>query len=148
MRWQHPELDPIIEAIQRLDFDDPQGIELGIEFIKLAAREMPITPIMSYNVFSVCDETYWKASRQRMIPIPTPLPTGRTPSICLSRSNPWLRLSFNTPPGYFSGGVSLVWRMSRAQVFSRLPPSPHWPVHHGDFPGGHIDLSHSSPFAQ
>ncbi|MCC6454669.1 MAG: ABC transporter substrate-binding protein [Caldilineaceae bacterium] len=59
MRWQHPDLDPIIEAIQRLDFDDPQGIELGIEFIKLAAREMPITPIMSYNVFSVCDETYW-----------------------------------------------------------------------------------------
>lgn len=60
MRWKHPELDPIIEAIQRLDFDDPQGIELGIEFIKLAAREMPITPIMSYNVFSVCDETYWE----------------------------------------------------------------------------------------
>ena len=59
MRWQHPDLDPIIEAIQRLDFDDPKGIELGIEFIKLAAREMPITPIMSYNVFSVCDETYW-----------------------------------------------------------------------------------------
>jgi peptide/nickel transport system substrate-binding protein len=60
MRWKHEELDPIIEAIQRLDFDDPQGIELGIEFIKLAAREMPITPIMSYNVFSVCDETYWQ----------------------------------------------------------------------------------------
>ena len=60
MRWKNPELDPIIEGIQRLDFDDPKGIELGIEFIKLAAREMPITPIMSYNVFSVCDETYWK----------------------------------------------------------------------------------------
>ncbi len=60
MRWQHPELDPIIEGIQKLDFDDPKGIELGIEFIKLAAREMPITPIMSYNVFSVCDETYWE----------------------------------------------------------------------------------------
>ncbi len=60
MRWQHPDLDPIIEAIQKLDFDDPKGIELGIEFIKLAAREMPITPIMSYNVFSVCDETYWE----------------------------------------------------------------------------------------
>ena len=26
----------------------------------VAAREMPITPIMSYNVFSVCDETYWE----------------------------------------------------------------------------------------
>ncbi|MFN8443993.1 MAG: ABC transporter substrate-binding protein [Caldilineaceae bacterium] len=59
MRWKNPELDPIIESIQKLDFDDPKGIELGIEFIKLAAREMPITPIMSYNVFSVCDETYW-----------------------------------------------------------------------------------------
>jgi peptide/nickel transport system substrate-binding protein len=60
MRWQHPDLDPIIEQIQRLDFDDPKGIELGLEFIKLAAREMPITPIMSYNVFSVCDEVYWE----------------------------------------------------------------------------------------
>jgi peptide/nickel transport system substrate-binding protein len=60
MRWQHPDLDPIIEAIQRLDFDDPAVIERGIDFIKLAAREMPITPIMSYNVFSVCDETYWE----------------------------------------------------------------------------------------
>ncbi|MBI1299242.1 ABC transporter substrate-binding protein [bacterium] len=60
MRWQHPDLDPIIETIQRLDFDDPKGIELGIEFIKLACNEMPITPIMSYNVFSVCDETYWE----------------------------------------------------------------------------------------
>ncbi len=60
MRWRHPDLDPIIEAIQRLDFDDPKGIELGLDFIKLAATEMPITPIMSYNVFSVCDEVYWE----------------------------------------------------------------------------------------
>jgi peptide/nickel transport system substrate-binding protein len=60
MRWKHPELDPIIETIQTLEFDDPKGIELGLEFIKLAAREMPITPIMSYNVFSVCDEVYWE----------------------------------------------------------------------------------------
>ena len=60
MRWRHPELDRIIEAIQRLDFDDPKGIELGLEFIKLAVNEMPITPIMSYNVFSVCDERYWE----------------------------------------------------------------------------------------
>ena len=59
MRWQNAELDKIIDAIQQSDFDDPKGIELGLEFIKLAAQEMPITPIMSYNVFSVCDETYW-----------------------------------------------------------------------------------------
>ena len=60
MRWQNPELDKIIEAIQKIDFDDPKGIELGQDFIKLAVQEMPITPIMSYNVFSVCDETYWE----------------------------------------------------------------------------------------
>lgn len=60
MRWQNPELDKIIDAIQQTDFDDPKGVELGQQFIKLAVQEMPITPIMSYNVFSVCDETYWK----------------------------------------------------------------------------------------
>lgn len=59
MRWKHPELDAIIEGIQKLDFDDPKALELGQQFVKLAAREMPITPVMSYNVFSVCDETYW-----------------------------------------------------------------------------------------
>jgi len=60
MRWKHPELDKIIEQIQQLDFDDPKGIELGLQFVKLAATEMPIIPVMSYNVFSVCDETYWE----------------------------------------------------------------------------------------
>lgn len=60
MRWKNPELDVIIESIQKLGFDDPQGLELGRQFVKLAAREMPIIPIMSYNVFSVCDETYWE----------------------------------------------------------------------------------------
>ena len=60
MRWKNPELDRIIEQIQRLDFDDPKVIDLGIQFVKLAAREMPVIPIMSYNVFSVCDETYWE----------------------------------------------------------------------------------------
>lgn len=60
MRWKNPELDTIIDSIQKIDFDDPKGIELGQQFIKLAVNEMPITPIMSYNVFSVCDETFWK----------------------------------------------------------------------------------------
>jgi peptide/nickel transport system substrate-binding protein len=59
MRWKHPELDPIIDQIQKLDFDDPKVLELGRDFVKLCAREQPTIPIMSYNVFSVCDETYW-----------------------------------------------------------------------------------------
>ena len=60
MRWKNAELDSIIEQIQVLDFDDPKVIDLGIQFVKLGVREMPIIPIMSYNVFSVCDETYWE----------------------------------------------------------------------------------------
>ena len=37
----------------------PRASTWASQFVKLAAQEMPITPIMSYNVFSVCDETYW-----------------------------------------------------------------------------------------
>lgn len=59
MRWKNAQLDKIIEGIQLIDFDDPKGIEFGIQYCKLAIDEMPIIPIMSYNVFSVCDETYW-----------------------------------------------------------------------------------------
>jgi hypothetical protein len=53
------ELDTIIDSIQKLDFDDPKVLELGQQFVKLCCREQPTIPIMSYNVFSVCDETYW-----------------------------------------------------------------------------------------
>lgn len=58
-RWSHPELDKIIEEIRSIGFDDPKGIELGKEYIKLVAREMPTIPLMAYNVFTVMDETYW-----------------------------------------------------------------------------------------
>lgn len=58
-RWSHPDLDKIIEQIRSIGFDDPKGIELGKEFIKLIVREMPIIPLMAYNVFTVMDETYW-----------------------------------------------------------------------------------------
>jgi peptide/nickel transport system substrate-binding protein len=59
MRWKNPELDKIIESIQGLSFDDPKGIELGLQFCKLAAQEMPITPLMAYNVFTTMDTTYF-----------------------------------------------------------------------------------------
>jgi peptide/nickel transport system substrate-binding protein len=58
-RWSNPELDKIIEQVRTTDFDDPKGIELGREYVKLAVREMPIIPLMSYNVFTVMDDTYW-----------------------------------------------------------------------------------------
>jgi peptide/nickel transport system substrate-binding protein len=58
-RWSNPELDKIIEQIRTIDFDDPKGIEFGLDYLKLAVREMPTIPLMSYNVFTVMDETYW-----------------------------------------------------------------------------------------
>ena len=58
-RWSSPELDKIIETVRTVGFDDPRGIELGKDYVKLATREMPTIPIMAYNVFTVMDETYW-----------------------------------------------------------------------------------------
>ena len=51
MRWKNPELDRIIEEIQQIRFDDPKGIELG-RVREARMQEMPITPLMAYNVFT------------------------------------------------------------------------------------------------
>jgi peptide/nickel transport system substrate-binding protein len=58
-RWSSAELDKIIEQIRKTDFDDPKGVELGREYVKLVVRDMPLIPLMSYNVFTVMDDTYW-----------------------------------------------------------------------------------------
>lgn len=58
-RWKHPELDRIIEETRKIGFDDPKGLELGKEYVKLMVNEMPIIPLMSYNVFTAMDHTYW-----------------------------------------------------------------------------------------
>jgi peptide/nickel transport system substrate-binding protein len=58
-RWSNPELDKIVEQIRQTGFDDPKGLELGRDYVKLAVREMPTIPLMSYNVFTVMDDTYW-----------------------------------------------------------------------------------------
>ena len=58
-RWANPDLDKIIETVRTVGFDDPRGIELGKDYIKLVAREMPTIPLMAYNVFTVMDDTYW-----------------------------------------------------------------------------------------
>ena len=58
-RWSNTELDQIIEQIRGIGFDDPKGVQLGLDYLKLVAREMTTIPLMSYNVFTVMDETYW-----------------------------------------------------------------------------------------
>ena len=74
MRWKNPELDAIIEAIQKISFDDPQGVELGQQFVKLAAQEMPITPLMAYNVFTTMDTTYFNGYPSVDDPYTDPVP--------------------------------------------------------------------------
>ena len=68
-RWSNPDLDRIIEQIRSVAFDDPKGIGLGKEYIKLVAREMPTIPLMSYNVFTAMDETYWTGYPVRRQPV-------------------------------------------------------------------------------
>lgn len=74
MRWKHPELDRIIDAIQQIPFDDPQGVELGLEYCKLAVQEMPITPLMAYNVFTTMDTTYFTGYPSVDDPYTNPVP--------------------------------------------------------------------------
>ena len=80
-RWSNPELDKIIEQIRGVAFDDPKGVELGQEFVKLMVREMPIIPLMSYNVFTVMDQTYWTGYPTAEEPVHQPGPElGATPA--------------------------------------------------------------------
>ena len=74
MRWKNPELDRIIESIQKISFDDPKGVELGLEYCKLAAQDMPITPIMAYNVFTTMDTTYFTGYPSVDDPYTDPVP--------------------------------------------------------------------------
>jgi peptide/nickel transport system substrate-binding protein len=74
MRFKNAELDSIIEGIQRLDFDDPKCLELGLEYVKVCVEEMPLIPLMSYNVFTVCDEYYWEGFPTFENPYTNPVP--------------------------------------------------------------------------
>ncbi|QDY70539.1 ABC transporter substrate-binding protein [Qingshengfaniella alkalisoli] len=58
-RWEHPELDRIVEANRMVGFDAPEVIELGQDLLKLAVDEMPMIPLMAYNKFAPFDTTYW-----------------------------------------------------------------------------------------
>ncbi|GAH42622.1 unnamed protein product, partial [marine sediment metagenome] len=74
MRFKNAKLDSIIERIQGLDFDDPKCLELGLEYVKLCVEEMPLIPLMSYNVFTVCDEYYWEGFPTFENPYTNPVP--------------------------------------------------------------------------
>jgi peptide/nickel transport system substrate-binding protein len=73
-RWSNPELDKLIEETRTVSFDAPRGIEIGKEYVKLATREMPIIPLMAYNVFTSMDTTYWTGFPTADNPYTNPVP--------------------------------------------------------------------------
>jgi peptide/nickel transport system substrate-binding protein len=59
-RWTDPRLDAIIEEIRKSDFnDEAKAVDFGQQFVKLMVDEMPIIPLMSFNVFSAYSEKHW-----------------------------------------------------------------------------------------
>jgi peptide/nickel transport system substrate-binding protein len=87
-RWSSPELDAIIEQVRGVPFDDEKGLELGREFVKLTVQEMPTIPIMSYNVFTVMDETYWTGYPTAADPYTNPVPNWGNSRYMMVRLRP------------------------------------------------------------
>jgi len=87
-RWSSPELDAIIEKIRTISFEDPQGIELGRDYVKLVTREMPTIPLMAYNVFTVMDETYWTGYPTAQDPYTDPVPNWGNSRLMMVRLKP------------------------------------------------------------
>jgi peptide/nickel transport system substrate-binding protein len=73
-RWKSPELDALIERMRTIGFQDPRTVELGRDFVKLMVREMPIIPMMAYNVFTSMDETIWTGFPSAETPYTNPVP--------------------------------------------------------------------------
>ncbi len=87
-RWSNPELDKIVEDIRKISFDDPKGVELGREFVKLAVQEMPVIPLMAYNVFTVMDQTYWTGYPTAKNPYTNPVPKWSNSRYMMVRLKP------------------------------------------------------------
>ena len=60
IRYVNPEIDKIIDKVNMTDFNDTEAnAALGREFLKIMAKDMPEIGLMSYNVMSSQDNTYW-----------------------------------------------------------------------------------------
>ncbi|MGO6831413.1 ABC transporter substrate-binding protein [Rhizobium ruizarguesonis] len=87
-RWSNPELDKIIESIRGISADDPKGVELGKDYLKLVAREMPTIPLMSYNVFTSMDTTYWTGYPTISDPYTDPVPNWANSRLMMVKLKP------------------------------------------------------------
>ncbi|PNR97918.1 peptide ABC transporter [Petrotoga olearia DSM 13574] len=75
IRYKSDELDKIIEDLIKSDFFDyEESISIGLDFLKLMVRDMPEIPLMSYNVFTICDGYYWTGYPTSEDPYTNPVP--------------------------------------------------------------------------
>ena len=58
-RWTNPKLDKIVENMEKIDWNDPRNLELGMEGLKLLIEEMPTIPTFGYPGVVGWDEYYW-----------------------------------------------------------------------------------------
>ncbi|PMQ00769.1 MAG: peptide ABC transporter substrate-binding protein [Dictyoglomus sp. NZ13-RE01] len=58
-RWSSPELDKIIEAMEKVAWDSVENKNLGFEGLKILVREMPTIPTFTYPGVISLDEYYW-----------------------------------------------------------------------------------------
>lgn len=87
-RWSSPELDKIIEQLRGTSADDPKGIELGKDYLKLVVKEMPTIPLMSYNVFTSMDTTYWTGYPTIADPYTDPVPNWANSRLMMVKLKP------------------------------------------------------------
>jgi peptide/nickel transport system substrate-binding protein len=87
-RWASPEMDAIIERMRRTPFDDPSVVEIGRDYAKLMVQEMPIIPLMAYNVFTTMDTTYWTGFPTAENPYTNPVPNWGNSRYMFSRLKP------------------------------------------------------------
>ena len=58
-RWSSPEMDKIIEQMEKISWDDPKTRQLGMEGLKIVFKEMPGIPTFAYPGVVSWDEYYW-----------------------------------------------------------------------------------------
>ncbi len=72
-------------------------IESGLEYIKTCVEDMPIIPVFSYNVFTVCDGYYWTGYPTAQDPYTDPVPNwGNTRFNVHKAATNWKKVTMRT----------------------------------------------------
>ena len=58
-RWTSSEMDKIIEKMEKIDWNDSNNLNFGIEALKILIEEMPTIPTFGYPGVVAWDEYYW-----------------------------------------------------------------------------------------